>query len=1052
MLSDRCHRLTDEIAKYYFNTSRANSLVFLEWTNDWINLHSELAPEILLSGSSDNPKEAGFEKFMGECLSRTEFFKNLQNEIWLWNSTDVTSAPPSLCLCLALSLAAEKMQADDLMAQNNFYSRFGLLFNLSDTSEKRFKKWYQEHSGLLWTSLEEWLNVRNNGALGLSVSGLQTSPLRHVGPALNQVLVRQADRPLIRQFFVDAKFRPRQLIPEEELQRRLDGFFRKEANRHKPLAKKWNNQSSKNSPIRTLISDICRELLQDWDGSNLSKDVENTNQPIQLYLLLDKKDDSLAEVGVVVPSPSTSSTVTLDFLEKPLQELPNLFEATQLAYRSYWASIEDLSSNFDSTVNLFLNQKLKFADAQNSITYRRNPRRVAVFTRMPQYPSYFLEVPTNHRVDANEEIVLLVHDSMKEAVTEYLALVADAGFEVRAAKLKDTDLKTWSIFRQVRIVRQTPESIKMVGERSNSELQNLAPNRTSSIQFIGGFKLPGRASRYLSDALPKIIFFYAEAGAISCTVFHEGELKFEREFSGSYSEIDLRVLGNLVGLLEIQFQAQDSSSRPLANSTTRIEAVSEFARGENWSQFRIVHEAPNAELSIRELSAAAGTGVSGLAAPGAPLRTKEKFDDVQRFDDWITNFQVQTELAALEQVNNTNFAFADHKHVYKLPPEGRTRIEKQLPPIRAGEIFPLACEDPDCDRIFYHQPIAPAKKKGRSRNLSDEALIEFDFSGSKQVDGVETTLKHLLAAISFLGCGNLLNLFSMAGQLENVERREVIRLLESAGLVEIKYDASKSGMWSVCTPAFVRNQSGSWSIVGCFAEKASEFLSENSVPYLARPPQSQLDLADDVLQSVNLLAKDLTPEDTVSILEKLDALTEIRPDQIFIIGDPASNLINFFEESFHASLNLSLRQIPSIGGDFEFCPWNLKTWRFESESPLLNHPGMYRIRKFGGYQEFVCITPESLSKNLMYKGSSSLMKLFWLLHCKQRVAAFEDNQLILPGGMYLPLLLSRAVFARHQSLGRQGHFKTRDVTIYSGIKEGTADEILSSLYRLGGDL
>ena len=1041
MLDETYIRINESIAASFYNFKSANTLVFLEWSD-------QLAVDLSDKLTTDSP--AHCEEVKNETIQRLgnyfdspTFFRDLKKAINEWKFFRDNVPPPSVALILALTLAAEEMQSDDTMSANNFYSRFALLFNLRDESEQRFRKWYQAESAQVWGSLEEWLIKRNSGRLGLNVGNSQAQRLRHIGPALSQVLVRQADRPFIRHFFGEAQFRANQIVPQEELVRRLDAFLRRPSNSHRPLARKWIAQGavSKSSSVHLMIADICSELLRDWDGSTNSAESDHKIEPLRLVIQADGSSQQISYLGVSVSSPTRDSSIILEPTTESSSAGLVALEASQVAQRLFLASIEQTGDSPEHYLSMFLNQRLKFRDTTLQCEYRRSPRRAVVLTRFGAYPNLFMEVPTNHRVDATEAVVVLVHTSLVEVMTKYLDLTTDKSYWHAPAVFADEQIPGWYVFGNVQILRQSAESLALLELQQNSDLQNLAPNRANSIQVIGGFRLPGRQQRYLQSCLPTITYFSVDAKEIRSTVLQSEEPPLTLNIEGQIASIDLQSIRPVSGTLTVKFEILHDTAVWKLQHVINISIYEPSDRDENWGAFRVVRAIDdNGEVVVVPLSSGA-RGVSGFRGiAGEKIDADE--NSIVSLADWSLQFGPKEEIAEKLKKAENSADFTEHWHMYKLPDTGATRKARGLPPIKLGEIVPLVCQDQECDRIWYFQPRPkPAGRKKQIR-ITDDAPFKFDLTNLQSEEVSKPSLYELKQALNIVGCGSTNDLFSMVAQLEGLERWEAVRFLETTGAIEIQLNETANGSWSAAMPGFVKNVEGRWKAYGSFPGRAhvvfNRLLSDASAVDMN---------IENIEKNTNqdhdyLLPLSLKPSQVLREMGLRDSFTEIPESSIALVENPIEELLRLFSSTFDHLIKQGVKSIPTIGGHFEFARWNVETWHFDEPDLALTTPGMYRIRRFGGSQIFACVTSNSLERQEMFTGSSSLMKLIWMIEAGFKIFAYEENQIILPGGMFLPPLIARAIHAANGTLPLKKRLNDgRVVMVYQNISKDIACRI-----------
>ena len=138
-----------------------------------------------------------------------------------WRYSGRADHPPHLAILALLSLVAESMRADDSLSSSAYYGRFIEMAGgnpADDNMRKQVVKAHRTDVVAMWRELNDWIELRSaRDSQRPSPSTIGT----YIGPALTQALVREADRHVFADLFLEARLIPGQDMSRDDMVRLL---------------------------------------------------------------------------------------------------------------------------------------------------------------------------------------------------------------------------------------------------------------------------------------------------------------------------------------------------------------------------------------------------------------------------------------------------------------------------------------------------------------------------------------------------------------------------------------------------------------------------------------------------------------------------------------------------------------------------------------------------------------------------------------------------------------------------------------------------------------
>lgn len=406
-------------------------------------------------------------------------------------AADTPTPPPFIALLTLFSAAAERMGGDKSIAANAYYPHlFALLGAKKQADKDRLQKSFMAHSEEIWTALNGWLNSYD-GAIGLPTA-YALGP-RYVGLPISQAIIREADRSALRSFFNEFGLPPGTDLPAGDLRPLLQTWVdHPHSSATSRLRSMWANKSS-----HSRLAEVVATELSQWDGSGASNAVGGAAVGrTSLCVNVNSFPSPRLESTVVATFPGVESADTI-IIEGTKGSVE--MEAIQLMgnrIRPRQPVPVDLSSLLVGLMTL------RVSEAESPSI--RLPRRI-VTLRRDQLLGYFVE---SDQVSLGEDYLLLVRNdrSLPEKVSALLEDHARPGWKAIDQKLRGVP-EGWLLYRNVQLLSApaTP---------AHSDLTPLIPLIRTKLTIDGGFRFPGRVTRW-STAVPPEIRALADIDHIS---------------------------------------------------------------------------------------------------------------------------------------------------------------------------------------------------------------------------------------------------------------------------------------------------------------------------------------------------------------------------------------------------------------------------------------------------------------------------------------------------------------------------------------------------------
>ncbi len=354
-----------------------------------------------------------------------------------WLRTTRDTAPPFTGLLCILSMAAERMRADDEFAAINYYSRLGEVLGIEDESLVQHLRAGGKYTLDFWRGLNLWLR-EHDSSLGIPTAQPVTN-WRYVSYAISQALVRDADRERFHDLFETLGLSPGADVSEGEMFLYLHEWM----STHGPsrwLRKLWQDPSLRERVALAAVTELSHWAPKTrvprtdtasrlWWVANLATYPATS---LRLFLATNLPDET-GSLALRLRA-SDGGTSNLDFQSAPPDLRLEPFPAFGLA---------TLQPTGAFRLDQLLVSFVDLATVDSGKSYTHSPAPVIPLMQVEGRP-YFREVS---RVQLFKRCLVLCHSSWVDRVDNLLQSNAAPGY----AKCEDVQglPESWAVFLDV---------------------------------------------------------------------------------------------------------------------------------------------------------------------------------------------------------------------------------------------------------------------------------------------------------------------------------------------------------------------------------------------------------------------------------------------------------------------------------------------------------------------------------------------------------------------------------------------------------------------------
>jgi len=541
------------VAGAIFTQAKAHAPVYLDMNDETL---AQIGRAVGLDADAD--AEAHLVEAVRDTLSmqppakKKDAFRWHLNRLANWKngepgSASIDNPPPVLALLALFSRAAERMGHDESLDVKAYYSRLAELLGVEVALADRLSPSYQRDAEELWGALSGWLDALGGRA---GVSTVNAVGHRHVGLAISQALLRDADRKKLQDFLIDTHLEPGGELHQVDLERILGGWLKRQGTSH-TLSRLWSTQVG-----RGFVLEAARVALRQWDGSIATEDERAAVGP------------RLALTARISTRPLDGSKITLNFaLLGRLADSDASSEYWRVASADGTPEVEMEPSSdrvllpaglVDVDARALLEGEIVLAPGEGSArgSSARHPTPLVVLRSEPALGLYV----EADRVRLGERHIVLFSSSSPQAsasvwpnLASVIGEVAKPGFALW------DDVKGlppgWSAYRDVIVVRSSHATDAML-------FDPLLPLDSISVVVEGSLQLPGSRATWHAGGALNVHAIAREASSMRLTVSRtdEGSVVFERESTEQEVAGEIPACELQPGTYEVGLQAEPRRS------------------------------------------------------------------------------------------------------------------------------------------------------------------------------------------------------------------------------------------------------------------------------------------------------------------------------------------------------------------------------------------------------------------------------------------------------------------------------------------------------------
>ena len=488
---DKYQKINRALADAYFTVERAGVPVYLDLDDEAFALaaasielsREDLETELVSSSRSllhirrtGNGVLANYDRLLARW-ARDRARAEAAKEIYL-------TPPPVVALLAVFTIAAERMGDGD-MSENAYYPQLFRLLDVPEDEQGRFKtafrttEWY-------WDALAQWLE-KQDGNRGIPSAYALSH--RFVGLPVSQALVRESERRRLTRMFEEMGLEVGAPVSNLDMEAALDQWIGQiPSPASVNLRSLWSREGA-----RDRVADIALVEFRSWDGvarnGKRAESLEGGRAQRSVRLAVTESSDffdTRFDFAALIPREGESPTqvslvVGEDRIPLPARRVDDVRVGIPLS-----PTAVDVASalhgvlTFETTYRLVL----------------RYPRRVVPFVKDTALTAY-IESDT---LALGVAAAILVADDggLPGDVQRFLERAALPGFE-RIVGPECGVPAGWVLFTHVQAMQRVGDEVPKA-----SPLAVLNPGVNVQMSLVGGFRIPGRITRWSRLQLPDV--------------------------------------------------------------------------------------------------------------------------------------------------------------------------------------------------------------------------------------------------------------------------------------------------------------------------------------------------------------------------------------------------------------------------------------------------------------------------------------------------------------------------------------------------------------------
>ncbi|MEJ6791074.1 hypothetical protein BrevBR_16140 [Brevundimonas sp. BR2-1] len=393
-------------------------------------------------------------------------------ELDAWDELDRPGAPPFTALLAALSLAAERMRADEEYSAQNYYERLFEVLGVTSESRKTSLRANAKSTRPLWLALNFWLQ-EHDFDFGRPTAK-RINDWAYASYALSQALVRDADRKRLHGLFAQFGFAAHETLTDAEMTLYLHEWMGG-ASPSAWLKRIWNTPD-----LRPRVAAAACAELEAWEGDNA---VQSGPQRRRLSWAASLEVFPRPRLRMFLSAAGEGGGETIG-----LALSPDAPAAARAAFEDcgdgLWLTpsssgeVSIIEPVQDIALSPLMLAAFELRSPAGEFAFHRAARSIVPLVKLDT-GAFYREVS---RVSFLRPHLVLCHEKWTERVTQLLTLNARKGFRCWTPELLPGLPEDWVLFSGVEMLRASASSV--------GDLQALIPLAEGvALEMAGGLKL-----------------------------------------------------------------------------------------------------------------------------------------------------------------------------------------------------------------------------------------------------------------------------------------------------------------------------------------------------------------------------------------------------------------------------------------------------------------------------------------------------------------------------------------------------------------------------------
>lgn len=394
-------------------------------------------------------------------------------ELAAWDQLDRLGAPPFSALLATLSLAAERMRADDDYSAQNYYERLFEVLGVEGESRKTSIKSHARSMLPLWQSLNFWLQ-EHDFDFGRPTAK-RINDWAYVSYALSQALVRDADRKRFHGLFAVFGFAAHEALTDAEMTLYLHEWMSGAA----PSA--WLKRIWNTPDLRPRVAAAACAELEAWEGDSAGQASGGQRRRLSWAASLEVFPRPRLRMFMSAAGEGDGQTIPLALTDGAP---PAAWAAFERCKDELWltpsatgeVSIVEPVQNIALSPLMLAAFELKSPDG--SLAFHRAARSIVPLVKLDT-GAFYREVS---RVSFLRPHLVLCHEKWTDRVSKLLELNARKGFRCWTPAALPGLPEDWVLFSGVEMLRASGST--------QGDVQALIPLAEGvSLEMNGGLRL-----------------------------------------------------------------------------------------------------------------------------------------------------------------------------------------------------------------------------------------------------------------------------------------------------------------------------------------------------------------------------------------------------------------------------------------------------------------------------------------------------------------------------------------------------------------------------------